>query len=217
MTNAASIFDQHAEDYDKWFDSPDGKELFRVEVEAVRLLMKGLERPFLEIGVGTGRFAEALGIELGIDPSASALAIAEKRGVRVLKAAGGKLPLEDQSFGAVFLLFTLCFVADPAAALSEAKRVLKKNGALIVGLINKDSPWGRLYETKKSQGHPLYRDAHFYRIGEAEALLTESGLTVESCSSALLLPPSGSQPHDEIAYDRLREGAGFVCIRAGNI
>ena len=60
MTNAASIFDQYADDYDRWFDSPEGKELFRVEVEAVRFLMRDVERPFLEVGVGTGRFAKAL-------------------------------------------------------------------------------------------------------------------------------------------------------------
>ena len=128
-------------------------------------------------------------------------------------AEGEALPYGKESFGTVFLLFTLCFVADPAGVLSEAKRVLKKNGALIVGLINKESPWGRLYETKKTQGHPIYRNACFYRIEEAESLITESGLSVEAYSSTLCLPPS-DQTHDEIAYDRLVEGAGFICFRA---
>lgn len=214
MTNAASIFDQYAEDYDRWFDSAEGKELFRVEVEAVRFLMNGLERPFLEIGAGTGRFAKALGIDLGVDPSAKELEIAERRGVRVLQREGEVLPFGNESFGAVFLLFTLCFVADPAAVLSEAKRVLKKKGSLIVGIINQESPWGRLYETKKKQGHPLYRHARFYNVDEAEKLITGSGLKTDGYSSALCLPPS-DQPHDEIAYNRLVEDAGFVCLRAG--
>ncbi len=213
MTGAVSVFDQRAEDYDRWFDSPVGKKLFRVEVEAVRFLMRGIERPFLEVGVGTGRFAKALGIDLGIDPSAKELEIAESRGVRVLQRGAEALPFGNESFGAVFILFTFCFVADPAAVLSEAKRVLKRNGALIVGMINKESPWGQLYETKKAQGHPIYQEARFYRIEEAESLIAGSGLKIDRYSSALCLPPS-DQPHDEIAYDRLVENAGFVCIRA---
>jgi hypothetical protein len=56
--------------YDQWHDSHEGKELFTLEVE--------------EIGVGTGRFAEALGIDLGVDPSAGALEFAVKLGIRVL-------------------------------------------------------------------------------------------------------------------------------------
>ena len=80
--------------------------------------------------------------------------MAEKRGIRVLQAEGEALPLENESVGAVFLLFTLCFVDNPAAVLTEAKRVLKQHGALIAGIINKESPWGSLYERKKTEGHP---------------------------------------------------------------
>ena len=59
-----TIFNHYSEDedYDGWFDTPEGRVLFRMEVEAVRLLMKDIKRPFLEIGVGTGRFAKELGI-----------------------------------------------------------------------------------------------------------------------------------------------------------
>jgi hypothetical protein len=42
-----NVFDRHAEDYDNWFDSQEGKALFELEVEAVRPLMRGLEKPFL--------------------------------------------------------------------------------------------------------------------------------------------------------------------------
>ena len=54
MNNAAEAFDLYAEDYDKWFDTPEGKVLFGMEVEAVRVLIEKevLNRPFLEIGVG---------------------------------------------------------------------------------------------------------------------------------------------------------------------
>jgi hypothetical protein len=42
-----NVFDRHAEDYDNWFDSQEGIALFELEVEAVRPLMRGLEKPFL--------------------------------------------------------------------------------------------------------------------------------------------------------------------------
>lgn len=97
------IFNLYAEDYDKWFDSQEGKVLFELEADAVRLLMKDLEHPFLEIGVGTGRFAKALGIECGVDPSHEVLKIAKKRGIKVKMATGEKLSFEDKSFGGVFI------------------------------------------------------------------------------------------------------------------
>ena len=130
-----------------------------------------------------------------------------------MQAKGEALPLENESVCAVFLLFTLCFVNDPAAVLPEAKRVLKQYGALIAGIINKESPWGSLYERKKTEGHPLYRHARFYRVDKVEKLITDAGLSMETYSSALCLPPS-SMAHDEIAYDRFAQDAGFVCMRA---
>jgi hypothetical protein len=48
-----------------------------------------LKRPSLEIGVGTGRFAEALGIEYGVDISGRALKFAKRR-ITVVKGSGEK-------------------------------------------------------------------------------------------------------------------------------
>lgn len=133
-------FSRSAEEYDRWFETAAGKILFVLEIAASRMLMHDLKRPFLEIGVGTGKCAEALGSDYGSDPSSTSLAIAAGRGVRVVTARGESLPFEDKSFGAVFLLFALCFVDDPARVLSEARRVLVSKGALLIGIINRDSP-----------------------------------------------------------------------------
>lgn len=69
MKSVTEAFTAYAADYDRWVDAPEGKALFETEVEAVRLLTEGMKKPFLEVGVGTGRFARAFGIEFGIDPS----------------------------------------------------------------------------------------------------------------------------------------------------
>jgi ubiquinone/menaquinone biosynthesis C-methylase UbiE len=213
MNSAAEAFDRCADEFDAWFESPEGKALFRAEVDSVKTIMKGLEPPFLGIGVGSGRFAEALGIEYGIDPSPVLLEKARARGVKAVLGEGERLPYEDEEFGGVFVLFTLCFVEDPFKVLTEAKRVLKPNGGLIVGIINRRSPWGLLYSKKKSEGHPLYKFARFYGPDEVVGLLAGAGLSVTAFSSTLLRPPSDI-PMEELVLDRLREGAGFICMLA---
>lgn len=206
-------FDRYVEDYDRWFDSPEGRALFEMEVEAVRLLMKDLEKPFLEVGVGTGRFAKELGIEFGIDISPLSLAIALKRGIKVRKAKGEKMPFKDESFGAVFLLFTLCFVKVPGKVFSEAKRVLKNSGSLIVGFINRESSWGQLYMKKKAEGHPIYKHARFYNVDEAVKMTQNAGFSIKAYSSTLCQMPA-DMPYKETVYNELIEGAGFVCVLA---
>lgn len=211
--DVADAFSLHAEDYDRWFDDPRGLMLFELEVKAMRLLMKDMSPPFLEIGVGSGRFAAALGIRYGVEPAEALLEMAKKRGVRVERAFGEKLPFPKDLFGGVFILFTLCFVKEPTMVLSEAKRVLRNGGALIIGIINKESRWGELYQTKKTEGHSIYQYARFYSIKEVVSLVKDSGLTVEAYSSTLCQPPS-DMSHEEAAHNGLVEDAGFVCIRA---
>lgn len=84
---------------------------------------------------------------------------------------------------------------------------------MILGIINRESPWGKFYQTKKVEGHPLYKHARFYSSKEVTALIDEAGLRVEAFSSTLCRPPS-DMPHEEAVHDRLVENAGFICIRA---
>jgi ubiquinone/menaquinone biosynthesis C-methylase UbiE len=91
-SEAVRLSDHEAARYDAWFDSPQGQVLFRAEVEAIRRLVKGLPGPWLEVGVGTGRFAQALGIPYGVDPAWSVLLLARRRGIHVVQGRGEALP-----------------------------------------------------------------------------------------------------------------------------
>ena len=74
-----SVFDQHAERYDAWYDTPRGRAAFESETACLAALLGRLPRPWLEVGVGTGRFAQALGAGEGVDPALGALRMARRR------------------------------------------------------------------------------------------------------------------------------------------
>jgi SAM-dependent methyltransferase len=80
----------------------------------------------LDIGCGTGAFGQSYdGRWVGLDRSIAQLA--ETRGERVL-ADALHLPFGDETFPGVAALYVLYFFGDPAAAVTEALRVLRTDG-----------------------------------------------------------------------------------------
>jgi ubiquinone/menaquinone biosynthesis C-methylase UbiE len=208
-----SLFNARAESYDAWYDTPSGRAAFAEEVDALRPLLGGLSRPWLEVGVGTGRFAAALGVDMGLDPARAALALARARGVAVVQGVGEALPFRERTFGALLLTFTLCFLTDPARALREAHRVLRRDGALMLGFIPAEGPWGRYYRALAAQGHPYYAHARFYSRAEAMTLLAESGFVVVRRRAALHRAPRAA-PDGGPAREGDSPEAGFLALRA---
>lgn len=214
-TDAAGVAqpDLFGERYDAWYDGPVGRRAFPQECAALQPLLDGLPRPWLEVGVGTGRFAAALGVSYGLDPAPAALALARRRGVAVVQARGEALPLRARSLGAVLLIVTLCFVADPLAVLRESRRVLRPDGGLVLGLVLAESPWGQWYRALARAGHPYYRLARFFTREELAGLLDAAGFAITRERSALLRPPPEVLP-DEPAREGFDVRAGFSAILA---
>ncbi|WP_044110838.1 class I SAM-dependent methyltransferase [Mycobacterium canetti] len=104
---ASSAAGHDAAAYDAWYDSPTGRPILATEVAALRPLIEVFAQPRLEIGVGTGRFADLLGVRFGLDPSRDALMLARRRGVLVANAVGEAVPFVSRHFGAVLIAFTL--------------------------------------------------------------------------------------------------------------
>ena len=213
--NVESIFDTFAERYDKWYDKPFGKTAFKLEKECIEFLCRNLKRPFLEIGVGTGRFAVALKVEYGVDKSIGVLKFAKERGIEVIRGEGENTPFMDGSFGAVFLIVTLCFVDDPIKVLKEASRVLKDNGSVILGLILKESPWASFYEKRGEEGNVFYKIARFYTLNELKTMLKDVDLRIIEVRSTLLQPPTEKSLHFELSRKGYYKKAGFVAIKLG--
>ena len=206
-------FDSLAWAYDSWFEE-EGRLIFASEVEALRQALPLLPRPWIEVGVGSGRFAQALGIDIGLDPSSGLLKIARNRGARVLLGRGEEAPFKDGSFGAIFFIVTLCFVDSPERILSEAARLLESGGKVVLGMVLRESPWGQLYQREKETGHRFYRHATFYSYAEVEMLLMQTGFSIEKVASTLFQNP-GKVNHIELPRQGFSADAGFAVILAG--
>lgn len=166
-----SVFENNAQDYDSWFDNH--PVLFQNELKALRkaIPQQGMG---IEIGVGTGRFAEALKIAAGAEPAHAMAQIAIARGVVVINAKAESLPLHSQSFDYAVMVTTVCFLDDIPKAFAEAHRIIKKNGYFIIGLIDSDSELGKQYAAKK-ESNPWYKYAHFHSVKEITELMQASG------------------------------------------
>ncbi|ADC66582.1 Methyltransferase type 11 [Ferroglobus placidus DSM 10642] len=162
------VFEGRALEYDEWYER--NREIFEREVRCLKeLVPKGL---ILEVGVGTGRFAEKFSA-IGIDASLDMLRVARKR-VEVVRGDASFLPFKNEVFDAVLLIVTICFLENPKKAVEEIHRVLKRNGYLIIGFVPKNSALGKLYEEKGRKGHRFYSAAKFYTLEEIEEILDES-------------------------------------------
>jgi len=67
------------------------------ELLALRPFVPWLGRG-IEIGVGSGRFAAPLGVQVGIDPSPAMLARAAARGITIVEGTAEDLPFADAGF-----------------------------------------------------------------------------------------------------------------------
>ncbi|MCF8055479.1 MAG: class I SAM-dependent methyltransferase [Desulfocapsa sp.] len=206
----SEVFDERAREYDSWFDD---SLLFAIETAAIRALPIHLREPALEIGVGPGRFGEALDSGFGIDPAMAPLQIAATRGIAVCQAIGEALPFAGRSYARVSIFFTLCFVQDPAKVLAEAHRVLQESGHLILGFVPSTGKWGATLQQKKESGHLFYEHARFFSIKDINALLADQGFTVSSAVSSLYQDP-GEVTQQEAAQAGMDEKAGFVALAA---
>lgn len=193
--------------YDDWFVRHAAA--YQSELLAVRALLPwcGLG---LAIGVGTGRFAAPMGVQVGIDPAREVLNYAENRGISTMRAVAEALPFTDNSFDYALSVTTICFVDDATTMLSEAYRVLKPGGQLVIGFIDRTSKLGQRYQAHQAE-NVFYRDAIFFSANEVEQLLLDTGFIAPIWVQTLSKAP------DEInAIEPIRAGYGhgaFVVVK----
>ncbi len=93
-------------------------------------------RRLLDIGGGTGNYARALKQEgwepVVADRSPGMLARAAEKGLETVEADAQGLPFEASAFDAAMMISMLHHVPDRAAALAEARRILRPGGRLVL-------------------------------------------------------------------------------------
>jgi len=166
-------FEIHHRRYDDWFVRHAAA--YQSELLAVRALLPwdGLG---LAIGVGTGRFAAPLGVQVGIDPARAVLNYAANRNISSVQGVAEALPFSNSSFDYALSVTTICFVDDATAMLTEAYRVLKPGGELVIGFIDRASDLGQHYLAHQAE-NMFYREATFFSADEVEQLLRDTGFS----------------------------------------
>lgn len=201
-------FDENADYYDNWYERHDFA--YRSELAAVRVLLPEFERA-VEVGIGTGRFAEPFGIRFGVEPSAAMAEIARSRGIRVLIGAAEELPLESSEFDLVTMMTTVAFLDDMERAFGEASRVLVPGGHILVAFLDAATKLGQGYVSRAAES-PFYRDASFRSSNEVLECLSGAGFR-EPRSVQTIFEPPGTMSQ----IDCVLEGTGtglFAVIRA---
>jgi len=197
-------FEDYSDEYDTWFEN--NKEKYDLELRAIA----GFIPPSLhglEVGVGSGKFAAPLDIEIGIDPSGRMLDKASDLGIRVVQAVAETLPFPSGCFDYVLMVTTICFVDDLHRSFAEARRVLKKDGHILVGFVDKASGLGQEYMARKDKSR-FYRSAHFFSTAEVQQYLKGAGFGAMEIRQTLLPGAEAS---------RIKDGYGegsFVVIKA---
>jgi len=180
-------FEFHASEYDAWYD--ENANVFAAEVAALQAVQPEVRGNWIEVGVGTGRFAQALGIPVGIEPTHAMAQLATRRGIQVLNGSAESIPLKTSTVDAAFVITTLCFLKDLRIAFQEISRVLKPGGDLVLGHLPADSALGELL-AEVGADDPFFAQASLWTRTDVLRALDAANFTLVEAKHTLVGPPS---------------------------
>lgn len=190
-----------AQAYDHWFELYAGA--FASEVKLLKSLLPDFHSA-LEIGVGSGRFAQALGISIGVEPEPTMAELARKRGIQVIAGQAEALPFAENSFDFLLMVTILCFVSDRIQSLQEAWRVTQPGGHLLIGTLDPAQIWvhNRLQKGQfLSQAKPV-------SLSQLQAELIATGWQAQKCAQTLVNEPQQGNLSEDFSPGRGK--GGFV-------
>jgi len=204
------VFDNYVEDYEAWYDKY--PEVYESELAAIREQLTKLPENIrgIEVGVGTGRFAQPLGIKEGIEPSEEMAKKAITRNVEILKGVAENLPYGDLQFD--FVLFvTVCHLENIKLAIEQVHRVLKHKGSIIIGFLDKDQSIAKEY-VERRQYSTFFKKANFYTVNYIKQIVEEAGFKNLEFNQTLF---GDLNTITEIQLPKIGYGEGsFVVVKA---
>lgn len=217
------LFDKDAINYDQWYDSKLGSFVDKVETELALSLFKpksGMK--ILDLGCGTGNFSIKLaemGCKvIGIDISEEMLNQARKKikgkdlDIEFHVMDAHNLNFSDDTFDGVFSMAAFEFIKKPQKVYDEMYRVLKKNGSLLIGTINKEGKWGEFYTSSGLQADSVFKYADFKSMEELKSWNPKDVVDSGEC---LFIPPDTKE--EDISMDlenklSTKEVGGYICV-----
>jgi len=177
-------FENYTEDYEAWFDQH--PLVYQSELQAVWQLIPEKGNG-IEIGVGSGRFADPLNIRYGLEPSPKMCGIAKRYPIHLVRGIAESLPIRAGQFDFALMVTTICFVDDVIQTFREIQRILRPESIFIIGFVDKQSPLGQRYEKNRAKSR-FYKEATFYSVEEVLNLLANTGFHLEEINQTLFLP-----------------------------
>ena len=168
------LFGSNADLYEEWFKN--NPFIFQSELAAIKQLLPKTGTG-IEIGIGTGIFAQELGIQFGIEPSLPMRLKAMERGLQVVEGFAENLPLSAESRDFAVMITVDCFLTDVLQAFKEVARILSPGGCFVIAFIDRATPLGAIYEQKRHDS-PFYKQAHFHSADEIRQYLTAAGFVI---------------------------------------
>ncbi len=164
-------FEKYSDRYEDWFGRNEFAYLSELNA-IIEILPDGVG---VEIGIGSGRFAVPLGIKFGIDPSMKMLELAcQNKNIAAAAGIAENIPFGDDTFDFALMVTTICFIDDIEKAFAETKRILKKNGHIVIGFVDKESEIGKFYQVHKNESI-FYKIADFFSMDELFTRLKSAG------------------------------------------
>lgn len=145
-----------------------------------RVIGPAAGRALLDVGAYIGVFVEAAAAvgwqAQGVEPSEWAAAEARHRGLDVRVGTLDNVDLTEASFDVVTMWDVIEHLADPAAELDKARRLLRPGGWLVVHTMDIDAPVSRLAGSR----WPWLMDMHLYYFGRRtlRRMLSDHGYNV---------------------------------------
>lgn len=190
-----------ASDYARWRASRIGKAAEDLERSLVFALLgdlRGLKT--LDVGCGDGtcaRMAAERGAEVhGLDSSLARLESAKlqlpepAQGITWIEGNAQSLPFPDRTFDRIVAVTVLCLIPDPQAAIAEMARVLKPDGLLVFGELNRWSLWSFRRKIKgwTNPASP-WRHVKFRSASEWKRMLKTHGFIIQEVRGCVYFPP----------------------------
>ena len=218
-----AVFDKEAKDYDSWYNSKLGSFVDKVETTCVFKLFKLRKgKKVLDAGCGTGNFSiklAKLGCDVtAVDLSNEMLNVARDKACRegldidFIHMDVHKMDFADNYFDGVLSVTAFEFFKRPQLAFDEILRVLKPKGYLLIGTINRESEWGKMYLSKEVREDSVFRYAELMTVKDLKSLNKDKLVNVREC---LFVPPYAKQ--EEISLENEKklfkdgERGGFIC------